>query len=122
MTFGKSKPWNETLYNMTGRYDISTDSIKKYFQPLESWLLKKNSKTLIGWIGNGQSSSSKANPKNAANFQDHELSSPFGQKLNSGRSKTIRDSLTSEINNEKEDEEGEYALLSLLLDLFGEES
>ena len=49
MTLGESKPWDETLQIMTDQSEIKTDSILKYFEPLNKWLQEVNKDTDIGW-------------------------------------------------------------------------
>ena len=39
---GSSKPWEELLFETIGSRKLSTEPLKKYFQPLTDWLKEQN--------------------------------------------------------------------------------
>lgn len=56
LSFGKSKPWQKVMEDMTGSADISANAIKEYFDPLYKWLKKENEeasrkggRNVVGW-------------------------------------------------------------------------
>ena len=53
LAMGKSKLWPDALEKMTGNREMSVAPIKKYFQPLQDWLVKErcSKKYNIGWPG-----------------------------------------------------------------------
>ena len=46
---GQSKPWQETLYEMTGERDIDAGAMLEYFAPLKQWLDEQNRGQKVGW-------------------------------------------------------------------------
>ena len=46
---GQSKPWQETLYAMTGERALDASAMAEYFQPLKVWLDRQNVGKPIGW-------------------------------------------------------------------------
>ena len=51
MKLGASQPWRETMYSLTGTKEMSTEALREYFSPLESWLKKDNQmhQETVGW-------------------------------------------------------------------------
>jgi len=48
---GSSKSWPDALEVITGVRKMDTTPIRKYFEPLEKWLIKKNAQNgdIPGW-------------------------------------------------------------------------
>jgi peptidyl-dipeptidase A len=46
---GQSKPWQETLYAMTGERDMDASAMLEYFAPLRAWLDRQNAGHPVGW-------------------------------------------------------------------------
>lgn len=46
---GASKPWQETLFEMTGERALDASAMAEYFQPLQAWLDKQNAGKTVGW-------------------------------------------------------------------------
>jgi peptidyl-dipeptidase A len=46
---GQSKPWQETLFAMTGERELDASAIAEYFQPLKVWLDRQNAGKPVGW-------------------------------------------------------------------------
>ncbi|XP_041354158.1 angiotensin-converting enzyme-like [Gigantopelta aegis] len=49
LNLGKSVPWQQALFQLTGTRQISASSIKKYFEPLSQWLTKQLQGEPLGW-------------------------------------------------------------------------
>ena len=49
LAMGKSRPWPEALYAMTGERQIDATAILDYFAPLEKWLDEQNKGRTVGW-------------------------------------------------------------------------
>ena len=56
LSLGKSKPWPEAMQAFTGSPNITTSSIKLYFEPLTNWLKLANEdaskiagRNVVGW-------------------------------------------------------------------------
>jgi peptidyl-dipeptidase A len=46
---GSSKPWQDTMQELTGGRDMDASAIIDYFKPLEAWLEKQNEGQTCGW-------------------------------------------------------------------------
>jgi peptidyl-dipeptidase A len=46
---GQSKPWQDTLYEMTGERDMDAGAMLEYFEPLKAWLDRQNAGHPVGW-------------------------------------------------------------------------
>jgi peptidyl-dipeptidase A len=46
---GQSRPWQETLFTMTGERTLDASAMVEYFQPLKVWLDRQNEGKPIGW-------------------------------------------------------------------------
>ena len=46
---GQSKPWQETLFAMTGERTLDAGAMADYFQPLKVWLDRQNAGKPMGW-------------------------------------------------------------------------
>jgi peptidyl-dipeptidase A len=46
---GQSRPWQETLYAMTGERDMDAGAMLEYFAPLKAWLDRQNAGHPVGW-------------------------------------------------------------------------
>ncbi len=46
---GQSKPWQDTLFEMTGERQMDTGAMLEYFAPLKAWLDKQNQGQKVGW-------------------------------------------------------------------------
>jgi peptidyl-dipeptidase A len=46
---GASKPWQETLFELTGSRDMDATAILEYFAPLKTWLEEQNKGQTCGW-------------------------------------------------------------------------
>ena len=49
LAMGASKPWPDALEAFTGTREMSGNSIRKYFAPLDAWLRKQNAGKTCGW-------------------------------------------------------------------------
>ncbi|GJG87109.1 angiotensin-converting enzyme [Gemmatimonadetes bacterium T265] len=50
---GESRPWQETLYAMTGERDMDAGAMLEYFAPLKVWLDRQNAGHPVGWAAPG---------------------------------------------------------------------
>jgi peptidyl-dipeptidase A len=46
---GQSRPWQETLYTMTGERRMDGGALLEYFAPLKEWLDRQNQGKPVGW-------------------------------------------------------------------------
>ncbi|HEX8242183.1 MAG TPA: M2 family metallopeptidase [Longimicrobium sp.] len=46
---GQSRPWQETLYRMTGERRMDGTALLEYFAPLKDWLDRQNAGKPVGW-------------------------------------------------------------------------
>jgi len=46
---GQSRPWPETLYQMTGERRMDAGALLEYFAPLKAWLDRQNQGHPLGW-------------------------------------------------------------------------
>src|SRR5205814_994309 len=46
---GQSKPWQQTLHEMTGERDMDAGAMLEYFAPLQKWLEQQNQGHPAGW-------------------------------------------------------------------------
>jgi peptidyl-dipeptidase A len=46
---GQSRPWQETLYALTGERQMDASAMAEYFAPLKSWLEEQNRGKPVGW-------------------------------------------------------------------------
>ena len=46
---GQSKPWQETLFAMTGEHGLDASAMVEYFEPLKVWLDRQNQGKAVGW-------------------------------------------------------------------------
>lgn len=46
---GASRPWQETLFEMTGERDMDASALMEYFAPLKAWLDQQNAGKTVGW-------------------------------------------------------------------------
>jgi peptidyl-dipeptidase A len=46
---GQSRPWQETLFEMTGERRMDAGAMMEYFQPLKVWLDRQNAGKPVGW-------------------------------------------------------------------------
>ncbi len=46
---GQSRPWQETLYAMTGERQMDASALVEYFAPLRTWLEEQNRGKPVGW-------------------------------------------------------------------------
>jgi peptidyl-dipeptidase A len=46
---GASKPWQETLFELTGSRDMDATAILEYFAPLKTWLEQQNKGQTCSW-------------------------------------------------------------------------
>lgn len=51
MKLGFSKPWPEAMQLITGQPNMSAEALMSYFEPLMTWLVKKNTENgeVLGW-------------------------------------------------------------------------
>jgi len=49
MEMGKSRPWPEALYALTGQREMDATAIRDYFAPLQKWLDEQNAGKPVGW-------------------------------------------------------------------------
>jgi peptidyl-dipeptidase A len=52
---GQSRPWQETLYTMTGERRMDAGAMLEYFQPLQAWLDRQNAGRPVGWAATSAS-------------------------------------------------------------------
>jgi peptidyl-dipeptidase A len=50
---GQSRPWQETLYEMTGERQMDAGAMMEYFAPLKAWLNRQNQGKPVGWSAPG---------------------------------------------------------------------
>jgi peptidyl-dipeptidase A len=58
---GQSKPWQETLYEMTGERDTDAGAMLEYFAPLKRWLDEQNRGQKVGWTAPAATRSGSGN-------------------------------------------------------------
>jgi peptidyl-dipeptidase A len=46
---GQSKPWQETLHDLSGEDHLDAGAMVEYFQPLMVWLQRQNAGQPVGW-------------------------------------------------------------------------
>ncbi len=46
---GSSRPWQDTLYELTGTRQMDASAILEYFKPLQGWLKEQNKGQSCGW-------------------------------------------------------------------------
>jgi peptidyl-dipeptidase A len=46
---GASKPWQDTMQQLTGTRQMDASAIIEYFKPLEAWLDEQNKGQDCGW-------------------------------------------------------------------------
>ena len=46
---GASRPWQETLKQMTGESALDAGALLEYFAPLKVWLDRQNEGKPVGW-------------------------------------------------------------------------
>ena len=46
---GMSRPWQETLFEMTGEREMDASAMMEYFAPLKAWLDRQNQGKPVGW-------------------------------------------------------------------------
>jgi peptidyl-dipeptidase A len=51
---GQSRPWQETLYAMTGSRRMDAGAMLEYFAPLKAWLDQQNRGKPVGWPAGAQ--------------------------------------------------------------------
>ena len=51
---GQSRPWQETLYAMTGSRRMDAGAMLEYFAPLKAWLDQQNRGKPVGWTAGAQ--------------------------------------------------------------------
>jgi peptidyl-dipeptidase A len=49
LKLGVSKPWQDALFEITGKREMDATAIRDYFAPLQAWLDKQNEGKPIGW-------------------------------------------------------------------------
>ena len=49
LQLGQSKPWQEALFEITGKREMDATAIRDYFAPLQAWLDEQNKGNKIGW-------------------------------------------------------------------------
>jgi peptidyl-dipeptidase A len=49
MEAGQSRPWQETLFAMTGERTMDAGALLEYFAPLKEWLDRQNQGKPVGW-------------------------------------------------------------------------
>ena len=57
---GQSRPWQETLYEMTGERRMDASAMMEYFAPLKAWLDAQNRGKPVGWSAAGATKVTKA--------------------------------------------------------------
>jgi peptidyl-dipeptidase A len=51
---GASRPWQETLKEMTGQSNLDAGALLEYFAPLKVWLDRQNAGKPVGWADGGE--------------------------------------------------------------------
>ncbi len=49
LSMGQSKPWQDALFEITGKKEMDATAIRDYFAPLQAWLDEQNKGQQIGW-------------------------------------------------------------------------
>jgi peptidyl-dipeptidase A len=49
LEMGRSRPWPEALYALTGESRMDATAIRDYFEPLRVWLEEQNRGRTCGW-------------------------------------------------------------------------
>ncbi len=49
LKLGVSKPWQEALFEITGKREMDATAIRDYFAPLQAWLDEQNKGKPVGW-------------------------------------------------------------------------
>ena len=49
LQMGESKPWQDALFEITGKREMDATAIRDYFAPLQAWLDEQNKGNKIGW-------------------------------------------------------------------------
>jgi peptidyl-dipeptidase A len=49
LQLGQSKPWQDALFEITGKREMDATAIRDYFAPLQAWLDEQNKGNKIGW-------------------------------------------------------------------------
>ena len=49
LPLGASKPWQDTLLELTGEREMDATAILEYFAPLQTWLEEQNKGQTCGW-------------------------------------------------------------------------
>ncbi len=49
LAMGRSRPWPEALFALTGEREIDATALLEYFAPLERWLTEQNRGRPVGW-------------------------------------------------------------------------
>jgi len=49
LQMGVSKPWQDALFEITGKREMDATAIRDYFAPLQQWLDQQNAGKTVGW-------------------------------------------------------------------------
>ena len=49
LKLGESKPWQDALFEITGKREMDATAIRDYFAPLQKWLDEQNAGKPVGW-------------------------------------------------------------------------
>jgi peptidyl-dipeptidase A len=49
LKLGLSKPWQDALFEITGKREMDATAIADYFAPLKKWLDEQNAGKPVGW-------------------------------------------------------------------------
>jgi peptidyl-dipeptidase A len=49
LSMGLSKPWQDALFEITGKREMDATAIRDYFAPLQKWLDEQNAGKPVGW-------------------------------------------------------------------------
>jgi peptidyl-dipeptidase A len=49
LKLGVSKPWQDALFEITGKKEMDATAIRDYFAPLQAWLDEQNKGKPVGW-------------------------------------------------------------------------
>jgi peptidyl-dipeptidase A len=49
LAMGLSKPWQDALFEITGKREMDATAIVDYFAPLQKWLDEQNKGKPVGW-------------------------------------------------------------------------
>ena len=49
LKMGQSKPWQDALFEITGKREMDATAIRDYFAPLQAWLDEQNAGKPMGW-------------------------------------------------------------------------